>query len=408
MPAAAVRARRGQQRGHRARSGGALPRAARRRAGELLRAPLARLQPRSEGGAAKRAGLCRGAERRQSAAPDADRRAAAPGAAAAHQPHARRDRQHRGDATRAAGAHEPAARAAGGGGRFPAPAVELVQPGLPAAAARRLEFAGAAARADHPPRGSAPDRRLGRPASPPAARPPLLRLLPPAAARRAADLRRGGAAAGDARGHRSVDRQDLRARAGEPVQGGGVLFHQQLPAGAEGRVAGQLPDQARGRGAQARAAAAQDLLHALAHPRLRALGARRRAVRGAAEGARAALAEAHAALADACARDFDKLTHAATLKALPEPAAQALLRLAAYYLGCHAPSAGGDPVARFHLDNGARLERLNALGDLSAKGLRQSFGMMVNYLYDLDKVEAHHEKFVHGEVAQSRLLTSLL
>lgn len=120
------------------------------------------------------------------------------------------------------------------------------------------------------------------------------------------------------------------------------------------------------------------------------------------------LAEAHASVLDACGGDFDRLTQAATLNALPEPAALALLRLAAYYLGCHAPSTGGDPVARFHLDNGARLERLNPLGDLSAKGLRQSFGMMVNYLYDLDKVEAHHEKFVQGEVAQSRLLTSLL
>ena len=65
-------------------------------------------------------------------------------------------------------------------------------------------------------------------------------------------------------------------------------------------------------------------------------------------------------------------------------------------------------MARFHLDNGARLERLDPLGDLSEKGRRQSWGMMVNYLYDLDRIEAHHEKFVHGEVAQSRLLTSLL
>ena len=65
-------------------------------------------------------------------------------------------------------------------------------------------------------------------------------------------------------------------------------------------------------------------------------------------------------------------------------------------------------MARFHLDNGARLERLDPQGDMSAKGLRQSFGLMVNYLYDLDKVETHHEKFVQGEVAQSRLLSSLL
>nr|WP_255434848.1 MULTISPECIES: malonyl-CoA decarboxylase [unclassified Paracoccus (in: a-proteobacteria)] len=52
-----------------------------------------------------------------------------------------------------------------------------------------------------------------------------------------------------------------------------------------------------------------------------------------------------------------------------------------------------DPVARFHLGNGARLERLNFLGDLSPNGLRQSHGLMVNYLYDLDRIEANHEAF---------------
>jgi malonyl-CoA decarboxylase len=56
----------------------------------------------------------------------------------------------------------------------------------------------------------------------------------------------------------------------------------------------------------------------------------------------------------------------------------------------------------------ARLERLSALGDLSTKGSRQSFGLMVNYLYDLDKVEAHHEKCTQGEIAQSRAIASLL
>jgi len=40
--------------------------------------------------------------------------------------------------------------------------------------------------------------------------------------------------------------------------------------------------------------------------------------------------------------------------------------------------------------------------------VRQSFGLMVNYLYDLGRVESHHEKFVHGEVAQSRALAALL
>ena len=120
------------------------------------------------------------------------------------------------------------------------------------------------------------------------------------------------------------------------------------------------------------------------------------------------LLQAHAAVLAACGGELDKLAQAATLRALPEPAGQALLRLAAGYLGWHATAPDGDPVARFHLDNGARLERLNPLGDLSEKGRRQSWGMMVNYLYDLDRIEAHHEKFVHGEVAQSRLLTSLL
>ena len=69
---------------------------------------------------------------------------------------------------------------------------------------------------------------------------------------------------------------------------------------------------------------------------------------------------------------------------------------------------GGDPVARFHLSNGARLERINVRADLSAKGRAQSHGVMVNYLYDLDRVEAHHEQFVAGGVAASRGVLALL
>jgi len=65
-------------------------------------------------------------------------------------------------------------------------------------------------------------------------------------------------------------------------------------------------------------------------------------------------------------------------------------------------------VARFHLDNGARLERLNALADLSPKGLRQSAGLMVNYLYNLDRVEQSHEDFVNGTVTHARAVSSLL
>ncbi|MEM0945425.1 MAG: malonyl-CoA decarboxylase family protein, partial [Pseudomonadota bacterium] len=49
--------------------------------------------------------------------------------------------------------------------------------------------------------------------------------------------------------------------------------------------------------------------------------------------------------------------------------------------------------ARFHLGNGAQLARLNWMGDRSAKGLAEAHGLMVNYLYDLDQVEARHEDY---------------
>jgi malonyl-CoA decarboxylase len=89
------------------------------------------------------------------------------------------------------------------------------------------------------------------------------------------------------------------------------------------------------------------------------------------------------------------------------PAAAAVERLrpallglgAAYFL--QAKTASGrplDPVARFHLGNGARLERLNWPGDTSAKGLREAAGLMVNYLYDLRQIEANHEAFANDGV----------
>ena len=53
-----------------------------------------------------------------------------------------------------------------------------------------------------------------------------------------------------------------------------------------------------------------------------------------------------------------------------------------------------DPVARFHLGNGAILQDINFFGDISEKGLNQSLGFMVNYLYDLEEVEKYHEKYV--------------
>ena len=61
-----------------------------------------------------------------------------------------------------------------------------------------------------------------------------------------------------------------------------------------------------------------------------------------------------------------------------------------------------DPVARFHLGNGARLERINWLADTSPRGMRQSVGVMVNYLYKLGDIEANHEAYARkGRVAIS-------
>ena len=120
------------------------------------------------------------------------------------------------------------------------------------------------------------------------------------------------------------------------------------------------------------------------------------------------LAEARAKLLAHCNSDLGTLASAGALRGMNSEATQALLSLCAYYLGSRSTLPGGDAVARFHLDNGARLERLNALGDLSAKGAKQSFGLMVNYLYDLEKVEAHHEQFIQGSVAHSRAIAALL
>lgn len=78
-----------------------------------------------------------------------------------------------------------------------------------------------------------------------------------------------------------------------------------------------------------------------------------------------------------------------------------LTRLAARYLTtAKSGDRPRDPVARFHLGNGARIERLNFLGDSSPKGLAQSFGMMVNYLYDPAGIEENVEAFVSsGRIA---------
>ena len=118
--------------------------------------------------------------------------------------------------------------------------------------------------------------------------------------------------------------------------------------------------------------------------------------------------EAREHLRTLCGGDLAALQRAATHDKLDPESTSALLTLCAAYLLHLSPTPEGDPVARFHLDNGARLERLNAHGNMSAKGLKQSFGIMVNYLYDLEKIEASHEKFKQGEVARSRAVHTVM
>ena len=86
---------------------------------------------------------------------------------------------------------------------------------------------------------------------------------------------------------------------------------------------------------------------------------------------------------------------------------QPLTQAAARYL-LLAAGRDADPVARFHLGNGARVEQLDWLGDTSAKGLRQSHGMMVNYLYDPAHIDANCRDYAEqGTIAASKRVRQL-
>jgi malonyl-CoA decarboxylase len=101
---------------------------------------------------------------------------------------------------------------------------------------------------------------------------------------------------------------------------------------------------------------------------------------------------------------FENPEAIASLRAVLEP-------LAAHYFLKARTSKGRliDSVARFHLGNGARLERINWLGDLSPKGLRESAGVMVNYLYRLEDIEKNHEAYANdGDVVASSAVKRLL
>ena len=97
--------------------------------------------------------------------------------------------------------------------------------------------------------------------------------------------------------------------------------------------------------------------------------------------------------------------------ALPEksPLKLALMQQAAQYLSRE--TSDGKPldvVAKFHLGNGARVERLNWAGDPSGKGIKQSYGLMVNYLYDLKRLDKHRALLAKGEIAISAEVKTLI
>jgi malonyl-CoA decarboxylase len=122
-----------------------------------------------------------------------------------------------------------------------------------------------------------------------------------------------------------------------------------------------------------------------------------------------ALARALGTIAEEVGTDLPKLMIDPAAPKHLEPLRDPLMALCATYLlsGRVDSEKGQDPVARFHLNNGARLERINWRADDSKRGLRESLGMMVNYLYEPQAIEANHERFVHGRIAASRQVTSL-
>jgi malonyl-CoA decarboxylase len=103
----------------------------------------------------------------------------------------------------------------------------------------------------------------------------------------------------------------------------------------------------------------------------------------------------------------DWVNDGAVVKALKAP----LMRLCARYLAQEKRARGMalDPVGHFHLSNGARMERLNWMADRSAKGLEQAAGMMINYRYDLGRIDANHEAYRStGKPALSSAMKALL
>ena len=259
----------------------------------------------------------------------------------------------------------------------------VVQPRLPRAAPHRLADAGRDPGEDHRLRGRARDPGLGRPAPPPrSGGPALLCLLPSLAGRRAADLRRGGAdaAASPSSIQPCCSEAPKNGEPGEQADHGGVLLDLQLPGRPARHLLRQLPDQAGGRGPAERAREPEDLRHAVTGAEFRRAGLVRCSADTDTNLVTPSERQRLAVLSDP---DWAHTSRS------QEPSSPLLLRLAAHYFlrGKTGDGRPLDPVARFHLGNGARLERINWQGDISPKGLREAHGLMCNYRYEVKDIE---------------------
>lgn len=129
---------------------------------------------------------------------------------------------------------------------------------------------------------------------------------------------------------------------------------------------------------------------------------------GAKDAASGGVEEAHAVCEAMQRAGWPQTCHEPEVEAELRPR---LMALAAHYFLVAKTEDGRpvDSVARFHLGNGARLERINWMADPSEKGLRKACGLMVNYRYDLKEIEKNHEAYVNeGTVAASRAVRALL
>ena len=126
-------------------------------------------------------------------------------------------------------------------------------------------------------------------------------------------------------------------------------------------------------------------------------------------GFRAWLAEEPAMMSSGLKSALPDIQNARELSPAPPEVKDEIMRLCAcYLLRAKRGQAPLDSVARFHLANGARLERLNWLGDMSNSGVRLSLGMTANYVYRIADVEENHEAYAKNfEVVASHDLERL-